>query len=79
LTTDIRGANEYGWYSILVKTGNFKGAENSPIYPAKKVFDDVEQAVDWIVGHEDRRSQNLLRAQKKGDVVEERDERYYTD
>jgi hypothetical protein len=74
---DIRGANEFGWYSILVRTGNFKGEGNSPLYPAKRVFDDVERAVDWIVGHEDRRFQNLARAQKEFGVVDELDEALY--
>ena len=75
---DIRGANEYGWYSILVRTGNFKGDGNSPLYPAKRVFDDVEKAVDWIVGHEDRRYQNLIKAHVRGQV-DEKDEGYYID
>ena len=75
---DIRGANEYGWYSILVRTGNFKGDGNSEKYPAKRVFDDVEQAVHWILGHEDRRYQNLLAARESGGVADEKDEGYYT-
>jgi hypothetical protein len=79
-TLDIRGANEYGWYSILVRTGNFKGEGNSPVYPAKRVFDDVEQAVHWIVGHEERRYLNLMAAQEKnGGIVDENDEGYYTE
>jgi hypothetical protein len=79
LILDIRGANEYGWYSILVRTGNFKGEGNSEKYPAKRVFDDVEQAVHWILGHEDRRYQNLLAAQESGVVADEKDEGYYTE
>jgi hypothetical protein len=79
LIRDIRGANEYGWYSILVRTGNFKGEGNSEKYPAKRVFDDVEQAVHWILGHEDRRYQNLLTAQESGVVADEKDEGYYTE
>jgi len=58
--SDIRGANEFGWYSILVRTGNFKGEGNSEKYPAKRVFDDVEKAVDWIIRYEDTRFENLL-------------------
>jgi ribonucleotide monophosphatase NagD (HAD superfamily) len=77
--SDIRGANEFGWYSVLVRTGNFKGEGNHHIWPAKKVFDDVEKAVDWIVKHEDKRAQNLLKAQEAGIVVEESDEGYYTE
>jgi ribonucleotide monophosphatase NagD (HAD superfamily) len=76
---DIRGANEFGWYSILVRTGNFKGEGNSAEFPAKRVFDDVEKAVDWIVGHEDRRYFNLLKAQEQGLTIDEQDEGYYTD
>ena len=48
------------------------------MYPAKRVFDDVEKAVDWILGHEDRRYQNLIKSQEQG-VVEENDEGYYTE
>ena len=76
---DIRGANEYGWYSILVRTGNFKGPGNSRSYPAKRVFDDVEEAVEWIVGHEDRRYQNFIKAQEKRQDVEEKDGDYYAE
>jgi len=77
---DIRGANDYGWYSVLVRTGNFKGEGNSPLYPAKRVFDDVGQAVDWILGHEDRRYQNLLTAQQlEKEEIDEKDEGYYTE
>lgn len=78
LMIDIRGANEFGWYSVLVRTGNFKGEGNSPLYPAKRVFDDVEKAVDWIVGHEDRRFQKLIKAQETG-FVDEKDEALYTE
>jgi ribonucleotide monophosphatase NagD (HAD superfamily) len=76
--SDIRGANEFGWYSVLVRTGNFKGEGNSPLFPAKRVFDDVGMAVDWIVGHEDRRFQNLIKAQEAG-FVDEKDESLYDD
>jgi len=76
---DIRGANEFGWYSILVRTGNFKGEGNSPKFPARKVFDDVERAVDWIIEHEDRRYQNLGKAREKDEVVDEKDEGYYSE
>jgi hypothetical protein len=76
---DIRGANEYGWYSVLVRTGNFKGEGNSALFPAKKVFDNVEQAVDWILGHEDRRYQNLIAAQKQQKTIDDADEGYYTE
>ena len=74
---DIRGANEFGWYSILVRTGNFKGKGNSDKFPAKRVFDDVEMAVDWILGHEERRYQNLVKAIGHGKEVDIHDERLY--
>ena len=61
--SDIRGANEYGWYSILVRTGNFKGEGNSLSYPAKRVFDDAEHAVEWILNDEEKRIQNRLKGQ----------------
>jgi len=76
---DIRGANEFGWYSVLVRTGNFKGEGNSEEFPARRVFDDVEQAVDWIVGHEDRRYVNLMQAKEQGITIVDEDEGYYTD
>jgi HAD-hyrolase-like len=75
LIVDIRGANEFGWYSVLVRTGNFKGEGNSPKYPARKVFDDVELAVNWIVDHEDTRLQNLMTAKETG----KDDEGYYSE
>ena len=74
---DIRGANEFGWYSILVRTGNFKGKGNSDKFPAKRVFDDVEKAVEWILGHEERRYQNLVKAIGQGGKVDIHDERLY--
>ena len=77
LTVDIRGANEFGWYSVLVRTGNFKGDGNSDKFPARKVFDDVEKAVEWIFGHEERRYQNLVRELEKGAEVDLLDERLY--
>jgi hypothetical protein len=46
-----------------VRTGNFKGKGNSELYPAKRVFDDVEQAVEWIVQREDIRFWNLVQSQ----------------
>ena len=62
-----------------MRTGNFKGKGNSPIYPAREVFDNVELAVDWIIKQEDRRLQNLVAAGKAGEVVEEDDDRYYAE
>lgn len=60
-----------------MRTGNFKGNGNSAIYPAKKVFDDVEKAVDWIIRHEDHRYENLIKAEGSDEVIDEKDERYY--
>lgn len=37
-----------GWTSILVKTGIFKGNENSKEYPADYVVEDLEEAVKLI-------------------------------
>lgn len=45
LTSDIDGANRYGWNSVLLRTGVYAGGE-----PAKKptmITDDVELAVEW--------------------------------
>ncbi|EGR32567.1 hypothetical protein IMG5_077480 [Ichthyophthirius multifiliis] len=46
--TDIRGANNIGWVSILVRTGVFQGDENDPIYPARYVVDDFTEAIKLI-------------------------------
>jgi len=56
--SDIRGANEAGerWHSILVKTGNFQGETNHPVYPAKTVCYDVLEATKWIINNENRRN-----------------------
>lgn len=47
-SSDIRGANQAGWSSILVKTGVFKGDENDKIDPAKYIVDDFSQAIKLI-------------------------------
>lgn len=60
-----------------MRTGNFKGQGNSDKFPAKRVFDDVENAVDWILGHEERRFQNLVKALDNGRQVNVHDERLY--
>lgn len=39
--SDIAGANAYGFSSILVRTGVFRGKENHHIHPATKVEADV--------------------------------------
>lgn len=45
--SDVQGANNAGWVSILVKTGLFKG-ENSKEYPAQYVVENLEEAVKLI-------------------------------
>lgn len=51
--SDIQGANASGdhWYSILVRTGLFKG-ENDAIHPAKHVVDTVYDAIKFICKRE---------------------------
>ena len=46
---DIRGTQESGWKSVLVKTGVFKGPKNDPQYPATYIDDDVFKAVNHIL------------------------------
>ena len=50
--SDIRGANQAGWKSILVKTGVFQGAVNDEEDPAKYVVDNMEQAFELICHNE---------------------------
>jgi ribonucleotide monophosphatase NagD (HAD superfamily) len=52
---DIKGANESGFVSVLVKTGVFEGEENDQLNPAKYVVKDVGEAVDLIL-----RLENLI-------------------
>jgi len=51
--SDIQGANAAGehWYSILVRTGLFKG-ENDDTHPAKHVSDNVYDAIAFILKRE---------------------------
>lgn len=51
---DIKGANGYGWNSILVKTGVFRGKGNSKEYPANAVCDHVLDAVQWAIQQEEK-------------------------
>ncbi|KAJ0978189.1 hypothetical protein J5N97_013663 [Dioscorea zingiberensis] len=53
-SVDIKGAAEAGhpWFSILTRTGVFKGQDNHPEYPANLVVDTVEEAVDYILRKE---------------------------
>ncbi|KAJ8654429.1 TIGR01456 family HAD hydrolase [Lichtheimia ornata] len=49
---DIKGASDYGWSSVLVRTGVFRGPGNSTLYPANAVVDHVEHAVEWVLSQE---------------------------
>ncbi|XP_045804657.1 uncharacterized CDP-alcohol phosphatidyltransferase class-I family protein C22A12.08c-like isoform X2 [Trifolium pratense] len=51
---DIRGARQTGhpWFSILTRTGVFKGKENHEKFPADLVVNTVEEAVDFILAKE---------------------------
>ncbi|KAL3625934.1 hypothetical protein CASFOL_030463 [Castilleja foliolosa] len=53
-SVDIKGAQQAGqpWFSILTRSGVFKGKENHPLYPADLVVDTVEEAVDYILRNE---------------------------
>ncbi|KAL1203248.1 hypothetical protein V5N11_005489 [Cardamine amara subsp. amara] len=51
---DIRGAQQAGtpWFSILTRTGVFKGKHNHAEFPADLVVDTVKEAVDFILTRE---------------------------
>ncbi|XP_010043654.2 uncharacterized protein YKR070W-like isoform X1 [Eucalyptus grandis] len=51
---DIRGARQAGdpWFSILTRTGVFKGKDNHSEFLADLVVDTVEDAVDFILRKE---------------------------
>ncbi|KAI9081869.1 hypothetical protein K1719_036131 [Acacia pycnantha] len=51
---DIRGVIQSGhpWFSLLTRTGVFKGKENHHKFPADLVVDTVEEAVDYILTKE---------------------------
>ncbi|KAJ8563548.1 hypothetical protein K7X08_032000 [Anisodus acutangulus] len=53
-SVDIKGARQAGipWFSILTRTGVFKGKENHDDIPADLVVDTVEEAVDYILNKE---------------------------
>ncbi|KAL0390159.1 UNVERIFIED_CONTAM: putative CDP-alcohol phosphatidyltransferase class-I family protein C22A12.08c [Sesamum calycinum] len=53
-SVDINGARQAGqpWFSILTRSGVFKGKDNHPLYPADLVVDTVEEAVDYILSRE---------------------------
>ncbi|XP_062092850.1 mitochondrial hydrolase YKR070W [Humulus lupulus] len=51
---DVKGAQQAGhpWFSILTRTGVFKGKDNHSEFPADLVVDKVEDAVDYILERE---------------------------
>ncbi|OAY37909.1 uncharacterized protein YKR070W [Manihot esculenta] len=53
-SVDIRGAQQAGhpWFSILTRTGVFKGIENHTEFPADLVVNTVEDAVEYILSKE---------------------------
>lgn len=50
---DIQGANGYGWESMLVRTGVFRGHGNSSEFPAKYVCEHVLEAVESAIAIEE--------------------------
>ncbi|KAF2283358.1 hypothetical protein GH714_003511 [Hevea brasiliensis] len=53
-SVDIRGARQAGhpWFSILTRTGVFKGTENHTEFPADLVVNAVEDAVEYVLSKE---------------------------
>ncbi|GKB70265.1 putative hydrolase family protein [Tanacetum coccineum] len=53
-SVDIKGAKQAGhpWFSILTRTGVFRGKENHTVYPADQIVDTVEEAVEYILQRE---------------------------
>lgn len=51
---DIKGAREAGrpWFSVLTRTGVFRGEGNHIEFPADLVVNTVEEAVDYILESE---------------------------
>ncbi|ONK62397.1 uncharacterized protein A4U43_C07F3450 [Asparagus officinalis] len=51
---DINGASKAGhpWFSILTRTGVFRGKDNHAKHPADLVVDTVEEAIDYILKKE---------------------------
>lgn len=50
--SDIQGANDFGWSSILVRTGVFRGTQEEALsgdIPAKHCVQDVGEAVDLVL------------------------------
>ncbi|ORX48082.1 HAD-superfamily hydrolase [Piromyces finnis] len=57
-SVDVLGANNYGWHSILVRTGVFKTGENDKNYPAKTVVNNVLDSVKFILSQENLLNEN---------------------
>ncbi|KAK8579662.1 hypothetical protein V6N12_069975 [Hibiscus sabdariffa] len=53
-SVDVKGAQQAGhpWFSILTRTGVFRGKDNHTEFPADLVVDSVEEAVDYILKRE---------------------------
>jgi len=50
--SDIAGANAAGWYSILVETGVYDPANDTPpVHTPTTIAKDVEGAVRWAITH----------------------------
>eukprot|EP01029_Cantina_marsupialis_P022191 TRINITY_DN54065_c0_g1_i1.p1 TRINITY_DN54065_c0_g1~~TRINITY_DN54065_c0_g1_i1.p1 ORF type:complete len:334 (-),score=83.21 TRINITY_DN54065_c0_g1_i1:203-1204(-) len=52
--SDIKGANAFGWPSILVRTGIHKSTENDKENPATHFCNDVVGAFEYVCGKEER-------------------------
>ena len=46
--SDIKGGNDAGWITILVKTGIFQGKYNDKEHPAKYVVNNFKEAIELI-------------------------------
>lgn len=50
--SDILGANNYGWYSLLVRTGVFRDEDFGTIVAKpKQILDNVKEAVEFGIAH----------------------------
>ncbi|KAI0644532.1 HAD-like domain-containing protein [Trametes meyenii] len=50
--SDIAGANNAGWPSILVRTGVYDPAQGPPAHEPTYIAEDVEEAVRWAIERE---------------------------
>jgi ribonucleotide monophosphatase NagD (HAD superfamily) len=50
--SDIAGANNAGWSSVLVKTGVYDRAQGLPKHKPTHIADNVELAVQWALQRE---------------------------